>query len=118
MRPHFAIAASTDGAFSRSSADWLEPVTPTPPSSCASASPLPEEDKIATRKPSAASLRAAAAPMPLPPAVTSATLSFIAQPLKAWANVAAPGVEVKPAQSRVAVRKRSGSTGSPSTRTS
>ena len=42
-----------------------EPVTPEPPSSAASASPLPDDDKIATLKPSAASFRAASAPMPL-----------------------------------------------------
>lgn len=35
--------------------------------------PLPEDDRIPTLKPSAASRRAAAAPMPLPPAVTIAT---------------------------------------------
>src|SRR5262245_9627972 len=44
-----------------------------PPSSLASASPLPEDDRIATLQPSCASRRAAAAPMPLPPAVTIAT---------------------------------------------
>src|SRR5690349_15369161 len=59
----------------RSSSDWFEPVTPTPPSSPASASPLPDDDRIAIRKPSRASRRAAAAPMLLPPAVTTATRS-------------------------------------------
>src|SRR5262245_38630279 len=65
------MVAST--SLRRSSSDWFEPVTPTPPSSPASASPLPDEDRIATRKPSWASRRAAAAPMPLPPAVITAT---------------------------------------------
>src|SRR5690606_33277893 len=59
----------------RSSVDWLDPVTPKPPSSLASASPLPEEERIAILKPSAASRRADAAPMPLPPAVRTATFS-------------------------------------------
>ena len=71
MRPHCAITASTSRC--RSSFDWLEPVTPMPPSSLASASPFPEDERIATLQPSCASLRAAAAPMPLPPAVTIAT---------------------------------------------
>ena len=44
-----------------------------PPNSMASASPLPEDDRIAISKPSAASLRAAPAPIPLPPAVMIAT---------------------------------------------
>ena len=35
-------------AACRSSFDWLEPVTPMPPSSSASASPLPDDDRIAT----------------------------------------------------------------------
>src|SRR5688572_25538745 len=59
----------------RSSFDRFEPVTPTPPSSLANASPLPDDDRIATLKPSDASRRAASAPMPLPPAVITATLS-------------------------------------------
>ena len=73
MRPQRAITPST--ARFRSSFDWFEPVKPMPPSSPASASPLPDDDRIATRNPSAANRRAAAAPMPLPPAVTSATFS-------------------------------------------
>src|SRR5690242_13307739 len=73
IRPHFAMAPSTRRF--KSSFDLFEPVTPSPPSSAASASPLPEDDRIATRNPSAASRRAAPAPMPLPPAVTSATFS-------------------------------------------
>src|SRR6185437_1099145 len=78
MRPHCAMARSTSRL--KSSVDWLEPVTPKPPSAFASASPLPEEERMATRKPSAASLRAAAAPIPLPPAVTSATFCVISRP--------------------------------------
>ena len=73
MRPHCASVPSTSRF--RSSFDWLEPVTPRPPSSVASASPLPEEDRMATLKPSAARRFAAAAPMPLPPATTTATFS-------------------------------------------
>ena len=53
MRPQRSIVRSTSRF--RSSFDWFEPVTPMPPSSSASASPLPEEDRIATWKPSAAS---------------------------------------------------------------
>jgi hypothetical protein len=52
-------------------------VTPKPPSSVANASPFPEDDRIATLKPSAANRRATAAPMPLPPAVTTATFPLI-----------------------------------------
>ena len=52
MRPHFSIVASTSRM--RSSLDWFEPVTPMPPSSAASASPLPEDDRMATLNPSAA----------------------------------------------------------------
>ena len=74
MRPHSSTTLPTSRP--RSSFDWLDPVTPIPPSSRASASPLPEDERIATRNPSAASLRAAPAPMPLPPAVTIATFSF------------------------------------------
>ena len=73
MRPQRSIVASTSRF--RSSLDWFDPVTPMPPSSAASASPLPEEDRIATLNPSAARRRAEAAPMPLPPAVTTATFS-------------------------------------------
>src|SRR5690349_20682870 len=75
MRPQRFIAWSKRRL--RSSLDRFEPVTPTPPSSFASASPLPEDDSTATLKPCCASLRAAAAPMPLPPAVTTATFSTI-----------------------------------------
>jgi hypothetical protein len=46
MRPQRAIVASTIRA--RSSFDWLEPVTPIPPSSVANASLLPDDDRIAT----------------------------------------------------------------------
>src|SRR5438552_4329764 len=73
MRPQRSSAPSVRRF--RSSFDWLEPVTPKPPSSLPSASPLPEEDSTPTLKPSAASRFAAAAPMPLPPAVTRATFS-------------------------------------------
>src|SRR5919112_61626 len=73
IRSQRSIAWSTRRL--RSSLDWFDPVTPMPPSSCAKASPLPEEDRTATLNPSAASLRAAAAPMPLPPAVMIATFS-------------------------------------------
>ena len=45
-----------------SSFDWFDPVTPAPPSSSASAWPLPDDDRMATRYPPCASLRAAAAP--------------------------------------------------------
>src|SRR5579871_952340 len=62
----------------RSSFDWFEPVTPKPPNSAASDSPFPEEDRIATLKPSEARRRAAAAPTPLPPAVTIATFPLMA----------------------------------------
>ncbi|MCY1448298.1 hypothetical protein D9M71_649560 [compost metagenome] len=73
IRPHFSTTASTKRC--RSSTDWLLPVTPIPPSSAANASPLPDEDKMPTLKPSAAKRRAAAAPIPLPPAVIIATFS-------------------------------------------
>ncbi|MOA19757.1 hypothetical protein D3C78_1401620 [compost metagenome] len=46
-RPHFCRVVSTRRA--RSSGERLEPVTPSPPNSCASDSPLPDEDKMATR---------------------------------------------------------------------
>jgi hypothetical protein len=75
IRPQRCIVCSTSRATS--SSDWFEPVTPNPPSSLASASPLPDDDRIATLKPSRASVRAACAPMPLPPAVTIATLSLL-----------------------------------------
>jgi hypothetical protein len=52
----------------------FEPVTPIPPSSLARRSPFPDDDRIATPQPSVASLRATAAPMPLPAAVMSAIL--------------------------------------------
>ena len=52
---------------------WFEPVTPIPPKSLAKASPLPDDDRMATLNPSAASLLAEAAPMPDPPAVIKAT---------------------------------------------
>ena len=68
IRPHFEVARSVSRA--RSSGDWLEPVTPTPPSSLARASPFPEEERRATWYPSLASLRAASAPIPLPAAVS------------------------------------------------
>lgn len=71
MRPDWVATVST-WRF-RSSLDWFEPVTPMPSSSLANASPLPDDERMATRNPSRASLRAAAAPMPLPPAVTRAT---------------------------------------------
>src|SRR5689334_5303967 len=58
-----------------------------PPSSLASASPLPEDERIATLWPSCASRRAAAAPIPLPAAVTIAT--FIGQlQIFSWDDVA------------------------------
>src|SRR5579871_658342 len=78
IRPQRAIVPSTRRF--RSSFDWFDPVTPKPRSSFASASPLPDEDRIATAKPSEASRRAAAAPIPLPPAVTMATLSGMLLP--------------------------------------
>src|SRR5829696_2907732 len=75
MRPQRSIVRSTRRL--RSLLDWFEPVTPMPSISLARASPLPEEERTATLKPSWANLRAAAAPMPLPPAVTTATFSTI-----------------------------------------
>jgi hypothetical protein len=71
MRPQRSSATSTKRC--RSAGSSAEPVTPRPPSSVASAAPRPDGDRIATDQPSAASRRAAAAPMPLPAAVSRAT---------------------------------------------
>src|SRR5258706_5353162 len=80
-RPQRSIVPSTSRL--RSPTDWLEQVTPKPPNSPANASPFPEKDRMATLKPSADNLRAASAPIPLPPAVTIATLfTVIEKPLR------------------------------------
>lgn len=74
MRPQLSVTVSTSRLMS--SFDRFDPVSPIPPRSFARASPLPEDDRIATRNPSAASRRATPAPIPLPPADTTATLSI------------------------------------------
>jgi hypothetical protein len=69
MRPQRSNAPST--SFCKSSADWFELVTPIPPSFAASASPLPDDERITILNPSACRRRAASAPMPLPPVFIS-----------------------------------------------
>ena len=68
---NFRLDQDADGILVRSATKVT--VTPMPPSSRASASPLPEEERMATLKPSCASRRALSAPMPRPPAVMIAT---------------------------------------------
>ena len=75
MRPQRCSAPST--SWLSASSLKLLPVTPKPPSSTPSASPLPDDDSTPTRNPSRASRRAAAAPIPLPPAVIRATFCVL-----------------------------------------
>ena len=83
-RPHLTMTAST--SFCMSPLDLLVPVIPMPPNSLASASPLPDEDRMATLNPSAARRRALSAPMPLPPPMMIATFlsAIVRLPAVVW----------------------------------